>query len=161
MKIGNVLVVCLVFSVIFSTNAVANFLQDTSDICDRVFLSLNVFQTVNKYGLGHISQARALERLYEARDLTFKDYMNWTVLDIAERGKEELGSLDKVVRTFFAARIGGISYAIYMIEAGKIRGEKPDLELKVTLAAALGLALVELDAYKKVKVELEEIPRRG
>lgn len=117
--IKRVLMICVVLLIIFSASGGAtDFIVGSWNICKEIH-GVDVSDAIDAYVGGYINQDKVLEGLFLARDSVVKSLGYWTILRREE--PVEIKSLTEVVLIFFAARIGMISYAIHMIEEGKIK----------------------------------------
>jgi len=151
--IKRVLVVCVALFIVFSTAALAgDFFQDTFDICNKVLYSVEVYDVVKGYNKGYVTKEKALELLNGARNLAFEKSTYWYML--YQKEWPSFRSLEDVVSNFFAARIGAISYAIYIIEEGKI---EPGITSSPELLAMSGLNVVQVSAIVSMQNELTRL----
>ncbi len=151
--IKRVLIVCVVLLILFSTAALGDdFFQVNFDICNEVAHSVEVYDIVKGYNNGYVTKEKALELLNGGRNLAFEKWTYWCILSVEE--SLLLRSLDEVVADFFAARIGAISYAIYIIEEGKV---EPSMTSSAELVAMSGLNLSQSSALVTVQNELTKL----
>lgn len=149
MRIKRILMVCLTFSVIFSSSAVANYWKDTYDICHDVAETVNIYEILEQYNHGDITETDLFKQFILTREITFTSLKLWNLL--WWQAKEgETGALEEAVLNFFGTRIGAIAYAINMIGAGKMKNEEPTKEFVI----ALKLAQAQLSTHQKVLEEL-------
>lgn len=149
MRIKRILMICLTFSVIFSSGAIANYWKDTYDICHDVAEATNIYEMLEQYNQGNIAKEDLFEQFVLTKEMTFTSLKLWNLL--WWQAKEgETGTLEEAVLNFFGTRIGALAYAIDLIEMEEMKNEEPPKEFVI----ALKLAQVQLSAHQKVLEEL-------
>lgn len=169
MKIKRTLIILVVFLVVFSTGAVAtgdfdtytadDFVRDTYVICNdaRYFDILANVEACQRDYLP-LDESEVLDELLFAKRRVFSMFRDWNLLQThmftleAEKYREQFGSLEKAVSTFFGTRIGAISYGIFLLE-----GEGKYFESPFFKHALSGLLLAEEAAYRRVLHEIEKL----